>query len=29
MYDTPEIIAIPIIKGNKKYLKFIDNETKG
>jgi len=27
-YDTPEIIAIPIIKGNKPYLKWIDDSLK-
>ena len=26
-YETPEIIAIPIVKGNKKYLNWIDDET--
>ena len=26
-YETPEIIAIPIIKGSKEYLKWIYNET--
>lgn len=29
VYDVPEIIAIKIINGSKKYLKFIDNQTKG
>lgn len=28
-YDVPEILAIPILKGSKKYLKFIDKNTKG
>lgn len=26
-YDTPEIIALPIIKGNKKYLDWIKKST--
>jgi len=26
-YETPEIIAIPIIKGSKEYLSWLDNET--
>lgn len=26
-YDVPEIIALPIIDGNKDYLEWIDNET--
>jgi periplasmic divalent cation tolerance protein len=26
-YETPEIIAIPIIKGSKQYLNWLDNET--
>jgi len=26
-YDVPEIIALPIIGGNKDYLEWIDNET--
>ena len=25
-YETPEIIALPIIDGNKEYLKWLDNE---
>ena len=25
-YETPEIIAVPIVKGSKEYLKWIDNE---
>jgi len=27
-YETPEIIAVPIVKGSKKYLKWIDDELK-
>ena len=27
-YDTPEIIAIPILDGNKPYLDWIDNSLK-
>jgi len=27
-YETPEIIAVPIIKGSKEYLKWLDAETK-
>lgn len=27
-YDVPEIIAIPIIKGSKEYLNWIEEETK-
>lgn len=27
-YDVPEIIALPIIAGNKKYLKWIDDSTR-
>jgi periplasmic divalent cation tolerance protein len=27
-YETPEIIAVPIVKGSKEYLHWIDNETK-
>ncbi|MBD3290854.1 divalent cation tolerance protein CutA [candidate division KSB1 bacterium] len=27
-YDTPEIIAIPIVKGSEKYLKWISDETR-
>ncbi len=27
-YEVPEIIAIPIIEGNKDYLKWIQNEVK-
>ena len=27
-YETPEIIAIPILAGNKEYLEWIDSETK-
>jgi periplasmic divalent cation tolerance protein len=27
-YDTPEIIALPIIGGEKKYLKWIDESVK-
>lgn len=27
-YETPEIIAIPIIAGNKEYLKWIDESVK-
>ncbi len=26
-YETPEIIAVPIIKGSKEYLKWLDAET--
>ena len=26
-YETPEIIAVPIIKGSKEYLCWLDNET--
>ncbi|MGR3219529.1 MAG: divalent-cation tolerance protein CutA [Candidatus Anammoxibacter sp.] len=26
-YEVPEIIALPIIKGNKDYLKWVDTET--
>ena len=26
-YDVPEIIALPIIGGNKDYLEWVDNET--
>ena len=25
-YEIPEIIAVPIVKGSKEYLKWIDNE---
>ncbi len=27
-YDVPEIIAIPIVKGNKEYLKWVEEVTK-
>lgn len=27
-YETPEIIALPIIEGSKDYLQWIENETK-
>ena len=27
-YDTPEIIALPIVGGNQDYLKWIDKEVK-
>ena len=27
-YETPEIIAVPIVKGSKEYLNWLDNETK-
>ncbi len=27
-YDVPEIIAMPIIEGSRKYLSWIDDETK-
>ncbi len=27
-YETPEIIALPIVGGNQDYLEWIDNETK-
>lgn len=27
-YEVPEIIAIPILAGNKKYLEWIDSETR-
>jgi len=26
-YETPEIIAVPIIKGSREYLKWLDDET--
>jgi periplasmic divalent cation tolerance protein len=26
-YETPEIIAVPIVKGSKEYLNWIDEET--
>ena len=26
LYETPEIIAVPIVKGNKEYLNWIDDE---
>jgi periplasmic divalent cation tolerance protein len=26
-YETPEIIAVPIIKGSKEYLSWMDDET--
>jgi periplasmic divalent cation tolerance protein len=26
-YETPEIIAVPVVKGSKDYLKWIDNES--
>ena len=26
-YETPEIIAVPIIKGSKEYLNWLDEET--
>jgi len=26
-YETPEIIAVPILKGSKEYLHWIDNES--
>ena len=26
-YETPEIIAVPILKGSKEYLSWLDNET--
>jgi periplasmic divalent cation tolerance protein len=25
-YETPEIIAVPIVKGSKEYLKWLDDE---
>jgi periplasmic divalent cation tolerance protein len=25
-YETPEIIAVPIVKGSKEYLNWLDNE---
>ncbi len=28
-YDTPEIIATPVVLGSREYLKWIDNEVKG
>ena len=28
-YDIPEIIALPIVGGNKDYLQWIDEEVKG
>ena len=27
-YETPEIIAVPIVKGSKEYLKWIDDEAR-
>lgn len=27
-YETPEIIATPIVKGSREYLKWLDEETK-
>ena len=27
-YETPEIIAMPIVEGSKKYLKWLNNEIK-
>jgi len=27
-YEVPEIIALPILTGNKKYLEWIDRETR-
>ena len=27
-YETPEIIAVPIIKGSREYLNWLDEETK-
>jgi len=27
-YETPEIIAVSIIKGSREYLKWLDNETR-
>jgi len=27
-YETPEIIAVPIVKGSKEYLNWLDDETK-
>jgi periplasmic divalent cation tolerance protein len=27
-YETPEIIAVKIVKGSKKYLNWLDNETR-
>lgn len=27
-YETPEIIAVPIVKGSREYLNWLDNETK-
>ena len=26
-YETPEIIAVPIIKGNREYMNWLDDET--
>jgi periplasmic divalent cation tolerance protein len=26
-YETPEIIAVPIVQGSKEYLRWIDDET--
>jgi len=26
-YETPEIIAVPIVKGSKEYLSWLDDET--
>jgi periplasmic divalent cation tolerance protein len=26
-YETPEILAIPVLAGNRKYLEWIDSET--
>lgn len=27
-YDVPDIVVLPIIKGLKKYLKYVEDETK-
>ena len=27
-YETPEIIAVPIVKGSKEYLRWLDDELK-
>jgi periplasmic divalent cation tolerance protein len=27
-YETPEIVAVPIVQGSKEYLRWIDDETK-
>jgi len=27
-YDVPEILAVPIVEGNKSYLSWLDSEVK-